>query len=538
VPVLISASAKGVSPDAYDLWCALADAPVALDTDRRMPETGRLLEHAFDVGADAYLARGKRLSAEPSGGLSHAAACAVNPSDLGLMLAWSRVIEDWAAAADTVLVICTDPWMFRHLASKPGVATIGSTPALWPQAARLWLRGYLSRLRFAGRAAWAALAFRRHRMRARAGESALLVYAHPASTEDGKDGFFGDLLTRLPGLRRVLHTDRPLADVRRLTAKDDSISLHAWGNPSRALTLPWVKWRPGRTHRAAPEGWLVRRAAAREGGGGTAAAIRWQHHCQRTWLQCVRPTAVAWPWENHNWEREFVRQARAFGVHTVGYQHSVIGGQMLNHATGSNADGLDSIPDRIVCNGPQTRAQLEAWGVPGDRLVIGGALRYPAPHRVRHEADAPYFLALPFDAPTAAQMVEAAMRVAGPDRRFAVRAHPIYGFDFEETETVRRATGSLTEQAAVAGVIYAATTVGLESLLMGLPTLRFRPRGRIAIDILPKGLGAAVADPENFAMALDALEPPPAMAHEDVFAPVDMDVWSELLKEKEGRHGA
>jgi len=537
VPVILSTAIGLVREDAYDQWCALEDEPTGADPSRRVPATGRLLEAAFDAGADDYLALGKRLGAEPSGGLAHAAACAVNPSDMGLMLAWSRVVEAWAGEARTVLVLCRDPWMYRHLAAKPGVATAGPPPPLAAHAATLWLRGYLSRIRFALRAAAGAVSFRGHRARVERGESCLLVYAHPSSTAAGRDGFFGDLIQRLPGLRRVLHTDRPFDLVRELVRDGRTVSLHGWGNPISALALPFAKWRPGAALRRGPEGWLVRRAAALEGGGGTAAAIQWQRHCQHAWLTRARPRCVAWPWENHNWERAFVRQARAAGARTAGYQHSVIGHQMLNHAVGSNPDGLASIPERVVCNGAPTMQQLADWGLPAERLVVGGALRYPEPQPVRHDAAGPVFLALPFDGATAAQMVEAAKTDASGSRRYLVKAHPIYGFDFEETETVKRTDTPLTQQSGLAGVVYAATTVGLEALLGGLPVLRFRPRGRIAIDILPKGLSVPVTDPEDFGAALAHLEPASAVRHSEVFAPVDMTVWSDLLGEGAQAHG-
>ena len=462
MPVLLSATGQNISSNAYDFWCALEDEPIALDKARRMPKTGQLLEAAFDAGAEDYLALGKRLGAAPSGDLAHAPACAVNPSDLGLMLAWSRVIKAWAADTETILIVCPDPWMYRHLATSPGVSKVGKAPAILKHAVRLWFRGYLSRLRFSFRAARGAILFRPHRRQIKTGEAVVLAYAHPASTRDGMDGFFGDLLIRLPRLRRLFHTDRALAEVRNLTGNGRSLSLHAWGKPFNAFTLPFVRWRPSRIVRREADGWLIRRAAVKEGSGGTAAAIRWQQHCQKNWLRTAKPACVTWPWENHNWERAFVRQARALGVRTVGYQHTVVGHQMLNHAIGSNPDNLDSIPDHVICNGPQTLEQLLNWGVPKERLVIGGALRFPQAQKVSHDPGAPFFVALPFDTPTARQMVDAVIHYHDPARQFLIKAHPIYGFDFTETDNVKRAGGPLTEQTAVAGVIYAATTVGLE----------------------------------------------------------------------------
>mgnify|MGYP004102317975 CR=1 FL=1 len=49
-------------------------------------------------------------------------------------------------------------------------------------------------------------------------------------------------------------------------------------------------------------------------------------------------------------------------------------------------------------------------------------------------------------------------------------------------------------QKSVSAVLYAGTTVGLEALVAGLPTLRFRSGSRLSIDIMPPGLNVPVTD--------------------------------------------
>ena len=45
-------------------------------------------------------------------------------SDYGsLMLAWSKLIERVAGGSERVLVLCDDPWLFRHLAGLPNVTS-------------------------------------------------------------------------------------------------------------------------------------------------------------------------------------------------------------------------------------------------------------------------------------------------------------------------------------------------------------------------------------------------------------------------------
>ena len=475
-----------------------------------------ILEEAFDKSGPEWWDLGKTLSAEPSAILAHAPACVANASDFGVMLAWTRLVETWANEGTTTVFVCDDPWMFRHLRELPGVIA-GRAPSLLQRRMRLYLRGLAARCAVTLRIATARRPSSGDVQRDTAW---LLVYGHPASTGDGMDGYFGDLMHKLPFLRRVVHVDCP---PRRACAL--GVSLHGYGYRPFALTLPFVRWRPKPPDR---HRWLVRRAAAREGGTGQAAMIRWQLHCQRRFLRRARPRIVAWPWENHSWERDFVRAARRAGVRTVGYQHSVVGRQMLNYAPKSNPDGLASIPDRVLCSGAATRDQLARWGVPDDRLGIGGALRFQRRSAPGHATTGPVFMALPFDGVTAAEMVEAARR-ASARHNFLVKDHPMTPFAFDPSPGVERTELPLERHKEVSAVVYAATTVGLEAALARLPTLRFRPRGRIALDILPDGVQMPTVDADGLAAALDHPAAPGALNEARIFAPVDEAAWRAAL---------
>ena len=66
-----------------------------------------------------------------------------------------------------------------------------------------------------------ALVSRRHHQNITTDEATLLVYAHPLSipqgtsqsTPKGRDDYFGDLMTEIPSLKRLLHGDSSLADI-------------------------------------------------------------------------------------------------------------------------------------------------------------------------------------------------------------------------------------------------------------------------------------------------------------------------------------
>ena len=507
--------------EGWDGWVAIGGARPTLDPARRIAGLADALEQAFDEAAPEWLALAKELGQDPSAVRSHTASAAPNASDFGLMMAWTRLVLRWSGAKWRALVVCDDPWAFRHFAAQPNV-TAGKAPPLWPARIRLGLRGGAARLRIALVAARAARALKPPRPEG--GGAWLLAYGHPASTKEGYDAYFGNLMEQAPDVRRILHVDAGPTRVGELAAPR-TLSLHGFGDPWWALFhLPFARWRPVR-----PSGtWaaLIRRAATLDGGTAQGAAIAWQIHCQRRFLAQVRPEIVAWPWENHGWERDLVRAARAAGTKTLGYQHSVIGRQMLNYGPGSNADGQASLPDHVLCSGAATRDQLLAWGIPGDRLAIGGAWRFAAATKVAHDPAAPVFLALPFDQDVAAEMVAAARNLG---REVLVKDHPMTPFAFTDGDGVTRTNDGLTSQKAVSAVVFAATTVGLEAVLMGLPTLRFRPQGRVALDILPAGLAVPTTSAATLKTDLTGLSPPPALAREGVFAPVDRDLWIGLL---------
>ncbi len=526
--VLLRRSVDLPSPTEFDNQAVIGNVDAKLEESRACATPSTDLERAFEDCEQTWLSLAHRLGAEPSAGIAHTPACTANLSDFGLMLAWTRLVEKWARADGTTLVVCDDPWLFRHLRGRKGVKAGAPPNLLWARV-RLSVRGVAARTSCALRMGLTGLALRGHRTNYPGRGAHLLVYGHPASEAGGRDGYFGDLMCRFSRLRRVLHVDCPRTRAGELASSGKTFSLHGWGSLSKAPGLIIARWRPAKVHLNGPNGWLVRRAAAREGGTAQGAMIRWQIICQKNWLERVRPDVVAWPWENHAWERAFVRDARALGVKTVGYQHSVIGPQMLNYAPASNPDGLASIPDRILCAGRATRDQLARWGIPDDRLAIAGALRFTKAPRPTYDKSAPVFMALPSNSDVAGEMVKAAIHAGRAGWRFVVKPHPMMPFSFTENDIVRSTDRPLSGQKKVSAVVYAGTTVGLEAMVAGIPTLRFQPRNTIALNILPRGVAVPTADSAALADVLDRLAKPPQVDRHFFFAPVDLDLWRDHL---------
>ncbi len=455
-------------------------------------------------------------------------------SDFGVMLAWLHVVKDLAAESDDTYVACKDPWLYRALSTLPGVAA-DPPPGLAAKRLRFFCRGVLARTRAAGRALMAMRQTRHHRTAPSAARW-LLVYGHPDSNADGFDAYFGDLMQKLPGLRRLMHTDCAAGYALELARDGRTHSLHAWGNMGAALGMLFARWRPDTSGFEPATAWLIERARAIEGSGGSAAMTHWQNACHARWLKESNPGTVAWPWENHPWERDFTRAAKRNGTETLGYQHTVVGRHMYNQGAEANRDGTGSIPDRILLNGPSYKDDLVARGIPAERMVVAGAHRIGTKGLPRFDAAGPVFLALSNNPSFARQMIDACRPLAAADRPFIVKDHPLSPYPVTESADFTYTRAPIAELPAMRALIYCTGTTGLEGLLGGVPTYRFVPEGGVALDILPKGLAPLSVSAGALATALQ--NTPEDVNHagcgttEVAFPPPDMNIWAALLSDE------
>lgn len=526
--ILLRRSGSIPKDGTFGYWLAVTGTAAELPAEHQLPDLPRRLQACFDGIRDSWLALARNIGASDTGALTDTATGAAYINDFGLMLAWTDLVRALADNAEPVLVVCDDPWLFRHLAALSGIDA-GEPPLMWPVAVRLYLRGYASRLRLGLRLAQTALALKPTRRAARPGDPAIVVYGHPQSDADGNDAYFGTLMRELPDLGRAIHVDCGTARAKELCRDGRSFSLHGWGSPLFAVSLVFVRWRPGADLFGRPEHWLLRRAAAFENSGGALAMTRWQAHCQTRWIAAMKPAVIAWPWENHPWERDIVRVARKFGVSSIGYQHAVIGRHQFNFSPASNPDGEQSLPDRIMCNGPAYRDQLVSLGYDPARLDIGGAFRVSRDSKAYRDPDGPVYVALSSIAPISRQMLDAVSAAALSGIRFVVKDHPLYPITVTETGNLKRTLLTIPESGGLRAVLYSTGTTGLEALLAGVPTYRFLPADRIAPDILPGGVSVSERTAAEIADALTTPEPSQPIEWAKIMSPVDINLWRSAL---------
>lgn len=500
-----------------------------------MPNLGLKLEHAFTAIRDEWSALVRSLQETTSARLAHGVLCNSGPSDLGAMLAWTRIVDECAATNQSVLIYCDDPWLFRHLAEREGVQA-GAAPPLFLRRTILCIRGYLSRLRYTARALKAKIRTQKWRDYIADGRPAIVVYAHPSSSADGADAYFPGLLRRLPDVVRLLHTDGVGHHADSLLKEGLTANLNAWGSFVALFVLPFKKWRPSRRDLSGSHKWLVRRAASREGATGSGAQAAWQEICQNRWMQDRQPSAIAWPWENHPWERMLTATARKMGIRSIGYQHTVVGLHMYNLSPCTLRDGVFELPDHVVANGPAFEVDLLALDIPPDRIQCGGALRFNrkelAPRSMSPNDD-PVLVVLPSKSETAREMLRAIESAAQalPSRTFLIKEHPMYACELTETSNVKRTNKTLYDHDVLSAVVFASSSVGLESLLIGIRTVRFLPSSTPTMDVIPTMFRneIAVTDAETLVPTLQALPSPPQIEWEAVFTAPKWSYWEDAL---------
>ena len=76
--------------------------------------------------------------------------------------------------------------------------------------------------------------------------------------------------------------------------------------------------------------------------------------------------------------------------------------------------------------------------------------------------------------------------------------------------------------------MFAATTVGLEAVLAGIPTVRFQPDNVIALNILPDSVFVPTATADTLEATLKQVQPI-AVERSEIFAPVSIKTWKEWL---------
>jgi len=96
----------------------------------------------------------------------------------------------------------------------------------------------------------------------------------------------------------------------------------------------------------------------------------------------IRPPVVLHLYENQPWEKILRAGLRRALPETkiVGYQHVPLAPYFINTYPSAREIDQDLIPDHILVPGERFRTFLNDWGMPNERVSVGGGLRFEAMH--------------------------------------------------------------------------------------------------------------------------------------------------------------
>ena len=530
MPVILYSKPPKRWPKNASRYCVAASSITLNINIPKVENLSLRLEKCFEKIRNIWWKIGTKLAQLPSGKLAHMPSCSTYASDFGQMLAWVTLAKELSQDPETTIIICPDPWLFRAIADLNNV-TADKVPRLLITSIQYWIRGFASRLKLVVRLMSATLRCRSTIKNHDMAQRVLLVYPHPESRHDGYDSYFGNRMHFDQNLYRLLHTNGNLQQTLYLTKHSRTASLHAWGNFLWLPNLLFTRWKLPFGHLNLPHPWLIKRAVHIEASGASAAANLWQIKCQNAWINARERTVIVWPWENHPWERELTQKALKKGIKTVGYQHTVVGPHMYNQSPNANHNGIASLPDTIISNGPSYTADLVHFGVPMKRLKIGGSYRQKFSGEIAFDPNGPIFVGLSNNPKFSEEMLRAIRQYSrSSNKLFLIKSHPMYPYHIDPSPSMRSTENPIGSDGGISALIFCTGTIGLEGLLNGIPTIRFQPEGFVAMNILPTGIEVVSVDAKQLSSALNSLSKKQQYINKKVFSKIKESVWCEALE--------
>jgi hypothetical protein len=277
----------------------------------------------------------------------------------------------------------------------------------------------------------------------------------------------------------------------------------------------------------------------------------------------ARPRLLIYTFENQPWEQTLLLGFRRYLPQTVlvGCQHAPFAEHYLS-ASPSLAQWRDgSAPDLLVTLGADSHDRMIAMGAPPDRVLVGGAWRFPD------------LLALPPKPLTAirqilvsctvdfAESFELVHKAAAaledlPGLTLMVNFHPSTNLNFRasirdkvlataDAPHIRFVDGPAREWLEQADVLlYNSSGTAFEAAALGIPAIYVGPVAGLDLDKMPGNDAMRCRHPAALRELLRGFAADPGMARGHVdkgrerlrrcFANPDMDAWGEILAQVTG----
>ncbi len=498
-------------------------------------------------------------------------------SDLFLLICYLEVAREVAEEAifknSPLLIAVEDPWLRRQLRANFGdrgeIRFQSNEHLLWARLRALFVGG-VKRKTWALDVAW------------RLGKQRLL-WRRPKHDKSARTiGIYSFSMTRcfepndewrdpfLPGLDAILESVG--FDVFRFAPPEsrgferELASRSSYFRPlilevtlSSIVRTSLTFWRPRWPTRMRVASLDVGQLALREWWQETARtslfAFRFYDECLRRMLQEGACEWIVYPYENQPWEKLTAFRAKQAGVRTAGIQHNALSRFYMSYFLGDGDSDRMPLPDVVFSSGPYPHRVLSEGGMPQDRLVMTGSLRYD--HVARELAktengtplgDAPredVLVVLPIDMAMSAHLLDAIRRGVVRERgagdlRFHIKPHPTRRLDIDAIGfPAVMAPDDVGDALGQCGtVLFVGTNVGPEAVGLGRLAVRYRPELLLNVDPA-EAYGDAIpsCDDTNVIERLSELvnSRVPAQSHRlneitaEIFAPPDRELLKDVF---------
>ena len=339
----------------------------------------------------------------------------------------------------------------------------------------------------------------------------LATATHPGSfPEPGRfrDAYFGPLVDQIASSDRkalvfALVLERPLEQLRRLKAVKPGVPIIPFDACLSLGSIAASLWHALRLYISPVRvkgpmaiddidlSCLIERNIRESRGSGEFFLNLKVYACTKRLAQTVKISRCIYPYENRPWEKMLLQGLRDSSTSTnnpaiFGYQHASITPSHANFVLGPGEAEATPLPDKILTTGVLIKERLEAEdNFPAGKFEVACALRQkppeigeppPKPQTINRVLVAlatnleEYIACLAF-------LEQAFPKDAGYDVR--IRPHPIIPLDqalaiapLKHPDFYTKSTGSLEADLNWAElVLYASSTVGLEAVSIGIPTM-------------------------------------------------------------------
>ncbi len=501
-------------------------------------------------------------------------------SDFFLFMTYLFVVRDLVQehAGTGLTILLDDPWCYVAAAQMcrgrgEVVAPSGTMLQRCTLAVASLLRGVAARAALATTvgADWISAVVRSPRPRSEDADKPLVIAcAYPRDADAAGrvvDSFFGDLPERLTGeqgvamrylaashlsLGALVRGTRPGANLERLSTY--------WRFPQAVaafLSVPWLRLpQPDVQLSGVPVRPLIRRERWKEVSTVWSVDSRLQFASYRRFFGRRRARSVVfYPCENLPWERMLALAADGMDVRLVGYQHSSVPALLLNLFPSRAELAEAPMPHLLLVNSAVSRDDLRDYWPERVPIRLAGATRYAylenverweRPRRAGGESRV-VFVGLPIEKYAARELVTAltARHELWKERRirFLIAAHPEMPLEAVGYPKERLPAGFATGSGfrkhfrEFDMLLTCNTTLALEGIAVGMPTLSFIPAGSLWLDAAPDHYPAAVhvcgagQIADEVGRLLDDFRVDSGCRETIIqpFAPVDVAVWRSVL---------